>query len=217
MKNTVIFDVDGTLLDTERIYMEGWRQGGALLGYHVSDEVLRKTRAISKEIAIPIYQAYCGADFSYEAVRAQRIRIAEEIIEDSTPEQLWKPFVRETLDALRQKGYRMAVASSTELKFTRAHLIQAGLLDYFPVVVTGEMVENGKPAPDIFLLAAQRLGSRPEECVVVGDTPADVYAGSAAGMDVYLIPDQVPANPDTIARSHRVLDNMGQLLAAMEE
>lgn len=213
MKQAVIFDVDGTLLDTERIYMEGWRQGGALMGYPVPDAALVRTRAVSKEVAIPIYQAYCGADFPYEEIRAHRTRIAEEIIAASTPEQLWMPGVRETLEALRQKGYRMAVATSTKLEFTLAHLKQAGLLEYFQAVVTGEMVENGKPAPDIFLLAAERLGCDPKECVAVGDTPADVLAGSAAGMEVYLIPDQVPANPETRARSRRVLEHLGQLIA----
>lgn len=213
MKQAVIFDVDGTLLDTERIYMEGWRQGGALMGYPVPDAALVRTRAVSKEVAIPIYQAYCGADFPYEEIRAHRTRIAEEIIAASTPEQLWMPGVRETLEALRQKGYRMAVATSTKLEFTLAHLKQAGLLEYFQAVVTGEMVENGKPAPDIFLLAAERLGCDPKECIAVGDTPADVLAGSAAGMEVYLIPDQVPANPETRARSRRVLEHLGQLIA----
>lgn len=213
MKQAVIFDVDGTLLDTERIYMEGWRQGGALMGYPVPDTALVRTRAVSKEVAIPIYQAYCGADFPYEEIRAHRTRIAEEIIAASTPEQLWMPGVRETLEALRQKGYRMAVATSTKLEFTLAHLKQAGLLEYFQAVVTGEMVEKGKPAPDIFLLAAERLGCDPKECVAVGDTPADVLAGSAAGMEVYLIPDQVPANPETRARSRRVLEHLGQLIA----
>lgn len=216
MKNTVIFDVDGTLLDTERIYMEGWRQGGALLGYPVPDAALVRTRAVSRAVALPIYQAYCGEDFPYDAVRAHRTRIAEEIIAASTPEQLWKPGVREVLEALRERGCRMAVATSTGLEFTLAHLKQAELLDYFQAVVTGEMVERGKPAPDIFLLAAQRLGSRPEDCAVVGDSPADVFAGFDAGMDVYLIPDQVPANPDTVARSRRVLEHLGQLIDAME-
>ena len=213
MKQAVIFDVDGTLLDTERIYMEGWRQGGALMGYPVPDAALVRTRAVSKEVAIPIYQAYCGADFPFEEIRAHRTRIAEEIIAASTPEQLWMPCVRETLEALRQKGYRMAVATSTKLEFTLAHLKQAGLLEYFQAVVTGEMVENGKPAPDIFLLAAERLGCDPKECIAVGDTPADVLAGSAAGMELYLIPDQVPANPETRARSRRVLEHLGQLIA----
>ncbi len=217
MKYSVIFDVDGTLLDTERIYMEGWRQGSALLGYHVPEEALLKTRAVSKAEAIPIFRTFCGEDFPYDEVRSIRTRISEEIIASSSPELLRKPGAMEVLEALREKGCRMAVASSTGLEQTRAHLERAGLLDYFQAVVTGDMVEHGKPAPDIFLLAAQRLGSRPEDCVVVGDTPADVFAGASAGMDVYLIPDQVPANPQTRALSRRVLEHLGQLLCAFEE
>ena len=69
----------------------------------------------------------------------------------------------------------------------------------------------------VLLLAARKLGCTPEECIVVGDSPADVFAASAAGMDVYLIPDQIPANPDTRAKSRQVLNSLEQLLSAMEE
>ena len=212
MKKTVIFDVDGTLLDTERIFMDAWREAGARFGYTVTDEALLKTRAVRMAEAIPVFQRCCGADFPYMEVRAERTRIAEEIIAGSAPEALWKPGVLQVLQALQDRGHRMAVASSTPQPLTRAHLAHGGLLDFFPVVVTGDMVPNGKPEPDIFLLAAELLGSAPEDCAVVGDTPADVFAGSAAGMDVYLIPDQVPANPETRARSLRVLDSLLQLL-----
>ena len=215
MKRAVIFDVDGTLLDTERIYMEGWRQGGALMGYRVTEEALIKTRAVSREAAIPIYQKYCGADFPYDEIRAHRTRIAEEIIASSAPERLWMPHMRETLEQLRQKGYLIGAATSTRLDYTLAHMKQAGILEYFQAIATGDMVKNGKPAPDIFLLAAEKLGCRPEECVAVGDTPADVFAGFDAGMEVYLIPDQVPANPETRAKS-RVLAHLGELIPAME-
>ena len=217
MKNTVIFDVDGTLLDTERFYMEGWRRGGALLGYQIPEEILMKTRGANKAVALPLYQARFGEDFPYEEIRKHRVRFAEEIITATPPEQLCKPGAMAVLEALREKGFRLAVASATEQKVTRAHLQQAGLWEYFQAVVTGDMVRNGKPEPDMFLLAAQQLGSRPEACIVVGDSPTDVYAGSAAGMDVYLIPDQIPERPDTRAKSRQVLASLEQLLKAMEE
>ena len=215
MKKTIIFDVDGTLLDTERIYMDAWQEAGAQLGYTVTEEALRKTRAVRASIAASIFKACCGEDFPYEKVRQERIRIAEEIIAAKTPEQLWKPHLCQTLETLRSQGYVMAVASSTELAKTKRHLAHAGILEYFPVVVCGDMVEKGKPEPDIFLLAASLCGSDPKECIVVGDTPADVLAGSAAGMDVYLIPDQVPANPQTTALSRRVLNHLGELLEVL--
>ena len=217
MKKTVIFDVDGTLLDTERIYMEAWREAGARFGYTVTDEVLIKTRALQRSMAISIFRSHLGEDFPFETIQPERVRISERIIAESTPDALWKPHVRQVLDTLKARGYTVAVASTTPFSTTRAHLEHAGLLEYFPVIVTGDMVRWGKPEPDIFLEAARRCGSAPEDCIVVGDTPADVFAGSAAGMDVYLIPDQVPANPETTARSRRVLAHLGQLPEALEE
>lgn len=217
MKKAIIFDVDGTLLDTERIFMEGWRRGGALFGYTVTEEALLKTRAVQKAVAVPIFEACCGKGFPYEEIRRERVRIAEEIIGASTPEQLRMPGALEALQTLSQRGYALAVASSTKQELTRAHLEHTGLLKFFQAVVTGDMIQRGKPEPDIFLEAARRLGVSPEDCAVVGDSPADVLAGTAAGMDVYLIPDQVPANPQTTALSRRVLENLGQLLGALEE
>ena len=212
MKKTVIFDVDGTLLDTERIFMDAWREAGARFGYTVTDEALLKTRAVRMSEAIPVFQRCCGADFPYMQVREERTRIAEAVIAGSVPETLRKPGVLQVLRTLRDRGHRLAVASSTPQALTRAHLAHGGLLDFFPVVVTGDMVQNGKPAPDIFLLAAELSGTDPEDCAVVGDSPADVFGGHGAGMGVYLIPDQVPANPETRARSRRVLGSLMELL-----
>ena len=114
------------------------------------------------------------------------------------------------------QGYKLAVASSTKHAHTVSHLKHAGLLDYFQAVVGGDMVIRGKPNPDIFLKAAQLLGSTSADCLVVGDTPADVKAATAAGMQVILIPDQVPATPETTALSWKLLDSLAQLPDALE-
>lgn len=211
MIDTVIFDVDGTLLDTEKIYMRAWQEAAALLGYPMPWEALVKTRALPAAAAIPIYREYCGDNFSFEAVYPERIRIGEEIIATSTPQQLQKPAAQDVLHFLRSKELKIAVASSTKYDKTVSHLDHAGLLEYFQAVVGGDMVSRGKPNPDIFLKAAALLDSDPATCLVVGDTPADVYAGSSAGMQVILIPDQVPANPETTALSWKVLDSLAQL------
>ena len=217
MAKAVIFDVDGTLLDTERIYMDSWVKAGARFGYTVPNEALMKTRAVRRDVAIPVFQAYCGADFPYYDVWRERVQISEELIAQVGAENLIKPGTPEVLDWLQANGYAMAVASSTDIAKTNAHLGHAGLLDRFPVAIGGDMVKHTKPDPDIFLLAAEKLGVEPQDCVVVGDTPADVLAGTAAGMRVVLIPDCVPANEQTTALSWKILESIKELPDALNE
>lgn len=211
MKKVIIFDVDGTLLDTERIYMQAWREAGARFGYTVTDEALQKTRAVSPAVAIPVFRDCCGTDFPYEQVQQERVMIAEQMIAGSEPGELVKSGAAAALAALREMGYAMAVASSTDTAKTVAHLERAGLLDWFSACIGGDQVRHTKPNPEIFLVAAQRLGAVPEECIVVGDTPADVLAATAAGMRVVLIPDCVPANEQTTALSWKILNTLEEL------
>ena len=188
MLKAVIFDVDGTLLDTERIYMQAWKEAAAEQGYVMPDELLRKTRAVDAKVAAQIFEEEIGNGFSYQKTRPIRVRIAEEIIERESP--ILKPGVLELLSFLREKGIRLSVASSTKTKTTKEHLQINGIADWFEVIVGGDMITKGKPNPDIFLKAAELLGEAPENCIVVEDSPAGIRAGSAAGMKTVLVPDQ---------------------------
>ena len=212
MQTAVIFDVDGTLLDTERIYMQAWREAGAFFGYTVTEDVLMKTRAVQKAIAVKAFQDGLGADFPYEDVRKERMRIGEDLIYRAAPQDLLKDGVLEVLETLKEKKIPMAVASSTVYDQTVSHLEHAGLLKYFQVIVGGDMIERGKPNPDIFLKAADLLGVEPKTCIAVEDSPAGIKAAHAAQMKPVLIPDVVPANAESSAMSLAVLNNITQLL-----
>ena len=219
MKKAVIFDVDGTLLNTEKIYVEAWLAAGEYMNIPITYEAVKRTRAIDRLGSIKIFRELCGDDFPYDDVYVHRRRIAEEIIAERPAEVIRMEHTLSVLNWLKERDVRMAAASTTEHSITLSHLEKAGIKDYLEVILGGGMVPpgRGKPNPDIFLLAAEKLGVKPEDCVVVGDTPADVNAGYAAGMTVILIPDQVPANDDTRAKSWKVLDDIGQLPAALEE
>ena len=216
MGKAIIFDVDGTLLDTEKIYMQAWREAGALFGYTVTEEVLMNTRAVSKTIALKAFMDGLGEDFPYEDVRRERMRIGEAMIYAAEPAQLQKAGALEVLELLKGQGIPMAVASSTAYDQTVAHLDHAGLLGYFQVIVGGDMIRRGKPNPDIFLKVAELLGADPKDCVVVEDSPAGIKAAYAAGMKPVLIPDVVPANAETNALSAAVIEEISQLPRAIE-
>ena len=213
MVQAIIFDVDGTLLNTERIYMHSWKIAGAAAGFDVTQDVLLRTRAINREEAKKIFQDALGKEFDYDAIQKARTVISEELIAQST--DLLLPGVREALDTLKAKGYPMAVASSTGREKTVSHLEHAGLLHYFDAVVGGDMVERGKPNPDIFLKAASILGIAPENCMVVGDTPADIRAATAAGMTRVLIPDCVQPDETIRSMSDHILDSMADLMGIL--
>ena len=214
MLKAVIFDVDGTLLDTERIYMQAWKEAAAELGYVMPDELLRKTRAVNTKDAARIFETEIGNGFSYEQARPLRVRIAEEIIKRESP--ILKPGVPELLDFLKQKGIRLSVASSTNLKGTQEHLAESQILQHFEVVVGGDMITKGKPNPDIFLKAAELLGLQPQECIVVEDSPAGIKAAYSAGMKAVLVPDQAAITQEIIDMSDVVLKSLHDMPAYME-
>ena len=214
MLKAVIFDVDGTLLDTERIYMKAWKDAAAELGYVMPDEVLQKTRAVNTKDAARIFEEEIGNGFSYQKTRPIRVRIAEEIIKRESP--ILKPGVTELLDMLQEKGIRVSVASSTNLQGTKEHLAESRILDRFEVVVGGDMVTKGKPNPDIFLKAAELLGLTPEECIVVEDSPAGIRAACAAGMKAVLVPDRAAITEEIIAMSDVVLSSLYEMPAYVE-
>ena len=113
----------------------------------------------------------------------------------------------ESARELRRRGIPVGVASSSPRERLHRTLARAGLLDDFQVTVAGDEVANGKPAPDMFLVAAERLGAVPEECIVIEDSPPGVEAALAAGMHTIAV-CRVPGTEAALAGAHRVVDSL---------
>ena len=163
-----------------------------------------------------LFHHYCGPNFPYAEIRAERIRISEACIASTPASVLQKPGAEKLLQWLKAQGFRLAAATSTDKQKTDAHLTQAQLLPYFDGIACGDMVTRGKPAPDIFLKAAELVGVSPEACLAVGDTPADAGSAAAAGMRFVLIPDLVPADPENRNQCWKCLEHLLQLQKLLE-
>ena len=210
----VIFDMDGTLIDTEKYYRIFWPKALAVHGYQMTDEQALKVRSLGKPHALKQFQEWFGDDFDYEGVKATRKRLMEAHLNQVGVD--CKAGAREALEYLRQKNITAAIATATDLERAYKYLDMAGIRSYFDQIISAHMVKEGKPSPDIYLYACEQLGLRPQECFAVEDSPNGVMSAYRAGCKVVMIPDQTPmeeelrdyvyACPDSLAELKTLFD-----------
>ena len=194
MINAVIFDMDGVLIDTEKYLVRFWVQAGREAGFDVRPEHGLLIRSLAGQYAGPLLKKIFGENFDYPAVRARRKELMARHIAENGLEK--KPFVDETLDALRSMGIKTAVATATDRERARKYLTQIGVLDKFNKIICADMVENGKPQPDIYLYACSQIGEVPKNCMAVEDSPNGVRSAALAGLVTVMIPDLTPPDDE---------------------
>lgn len=211
----VLFDMDGLMLDTERMARAAWTRALADHGY-LLDEV-NYLRLVGRTVfdAEKVMRELFGMDMPYASVFKQRQRYYDEdILNNGVP---IKPGLYDLLNFLEEHNIPKAVASSTPSWFVDVKLARAGLEGRFSVIVSGDQVPRGKPAPDVFLEAARRLEIPPRNCVVLEDSEAGILAASSAGMLPLMIPDlKVPA-PEITALAYRVLSTLSDAIPLMRQ
>ncbi len=185
MLKGAIFDMDGLLLDTERLYAESWCEAAKAFGQEPADGFAKAVCGTNGEKMLEVIHKY------YPEVDARSfmefcIHRVEDILKIEIPE---KPGMREILKFFQKNNVKMAVASSTKLATIEDNLSRLGVLPMFSAVVSGQQVAKGKPAPDIFLLAAGKIGCQADECYVFEDSANGIRAGRAAGCCTIMIPD----------------------------
>lgn len=206
-----IFDMDGLLLDTERLYQESWTEMAKQFGQRADPafpSAVSGTNGAGMRQIIRKYYPAVDAD----AFQAGCIARVERILDEGSVAE--KPGAREILEYFRARGIKTAVASSTGRKRILSNLRQTGLDVFFDAIVSGQEAARGKPEPDIFLLAAERIGCAPGECYVFEDSANGVRAGMAGGCVTVMIPDLVPP-PEGLAVS-RVCASLLEARALLE-
>ena len=185
MRRGVIFDMDGTMFDTERIYRTFWLSMARDFGEEPNEALPGALCGMQGEDLHNVIRSFypnIDAVAYHKAVRAA----VDDALTKAIPE---KPYLHELVDYLLENQYSLALASSSTRKRITHCLSLSHLTEAFPVIVSGAEIEHSKPAPDIFLMTADKLGLSPSECYVIEDGLNGVYAGIAAGCRTIMVPD----------------------------
>ena len=190
----VIFDMDGVLLNSEVLYQRFWLETLHFYGYPAKKEHILALRSLTGKNAELKLKSFFGDSLDYEKVKNKRIVLMDEYIRKNGVEI--KKGADEILPYLKKKGIKIALATSSPYERAQEHLGMAGLFKYFDQCVCGGMVKNSKPQPDIYLLASEKLGLKPCECIAVEDSPNGVRSAVNAGCKTVMIPDLTPCTED---------------------
>ncbi len=189
-----IFDMDGLMLDTEKILVRFWKEASLEYGYNMTDENVYEIRSLSRKYSVPLLKGIFGNDFPFNEIRNRRIQLMNNYIDKYGFET--KKGLFEILKYLKNNNYSIAVATATERERAETYLKKINAYDYFDAIICGDMVQNGKPAPDIYITASKKLGLLPMECVAFEDSPNGIKSAHSAGCQVIMIPDLT--QPDDI-------------------
>lgn len=187
MINGAIFDMDGLMFDSERLVCSIWQEMMNENGYKFNIDIFKNTIGLRQDKSKEFYISLYGTDFDYDGFKMQsRERFYKHIESNGVP---IKKGLFELLDYLKSQNIKMAVATSTSARTALMNIKKAGVYDYFDSFVCGDDVKNGKPHPEVFLTAAQRIGIAPDECVAFEDSINGIKSAFAANMTTVMVPD----------------------------
>ena len=210
----VIFDMDGVITDTEKLLVKYWRQAADEMGFDMTYEQALNLRSLAARYAEPYLKELFGESFSYRKVRSRRKELMEEDIERNGIKL--KPGLSELMAYLKKHGYKTAIATATDFDRAVDYLEKAGVYGSFDQLCCGPMVEHGKPEPDIYLYAAEKLGVEPNQCIAVEDSPNGILSAHRAGMHPVMVPDLTQPDRELLKLIYRRCDDLLGVIGVLE-
>ena len=210
--DAVIFDMDGLMIDSERVSIACWSEAALTLEIALPEGFFLHMVGLGERDCLQLLQRHIDDGARIDALLAHCHALYDARTHDGLP---LRPGILELLELLKERRVPRAVATSTRQPRASRKLAASGLLHYFDTVVTSSDVQHPKPAPDIYLLAAQRLGKEPTHCLALEDSPTGTRAALAAGMTTIQIPDLVHPDAAVRALGHRIVESLHDVRALL--
>ena len=211
----VIFDMDGVILDSEKLYVRFWCEAGRFYGFPMEEKHALSIRSMARQLASEKLRGIFGSSFDYDAVRSKRVELMDKYVEENGIEL--KDGAEDLLMYLKENGYRIALATATPPDRAEKYLKAHDLYKNFDVTVSASMVSLGKPAPDIYLRAAEMLGLSAQSCLALEDSPNGIRSASSAGCVTVMVPDLDLPNDDILTLLHSVANGLCDVKRILRE
>lgn len=214
MIKALIFDMDGLLLDSERIVQRSWNDAGDVMGIPKIGKHIYNTLGLNRKARNEYFKNAFGEDFPLEEFNEKVSVCFYRIVEEEGLPV--KPGARELLQYAREHHYKIAIATSSGRQYAKKVLTEAGLYSYFDGGVFGDMVQHTKPDPEIYLKACESIQVKPEESIALEDAPAGIRSAHAAGLKVVAIPDLVQPSGEILKLTYQKFDTLNEVISMLE-
>lgn len=211
----VVFDMDGLMLDTEWITYKLSRENAAKMGYEITLDIFKQTVGKRSPDSKIYYKSVLGDDFDFDNLRQMNLDCFWDYVDKNGVPK--KPGIDQLLAYLKENGIKCAVATSTSKAVAEELLKRAEIYDFFSAAVFGNMVEHGKPAPDIFIAAANLLEVECGECMCLEDSFNGIRAGHSAGMVTVMVPDMLEPDNEMKEKTFAVAKDLVEVIDIIEE
>lgn len=211
----LVFDMDGLIFDSERIVQRAWNQTGEEMGLGRIGEHIYNTVGMNAMRRKQYFQEHISPEFPFEQFTGRTREVFREIADREGI--ALKPGAKELIDAGKENGYKLAVATSSSRVHATRLLKESGLYDYFDGIVFGDMVTHSKPDPEIYRKACEEIGVLPERCIAFEDAPNGVRSASAAGLHVVIVPDLVQPSEEIRQLAWKQLNSLEEMMTYIKE
>ena len=208
-KKAVIFDMDGVIFDTEKVYLDIWIEVFEKYGYKMTKELYVNVMGTGRKNVIKTFLENFGDDLPIEKMYEEKDNQLFYIIENQGIPL--KEGVKELFSMLKEKNYKIALATSAKRERVEKQIKDKWLKESFDAIVCGDDVDKGKPSPDIFLKAAKKIDVEPENCFVVEDSPAGIKAAFSGGMKGIHVEDLKAADEDILKYCEKNFKNLQEI------